>query len=270
VDLDVLAGLEAGEEQVVLGAALSVLLSASPAGAVVTNTPTFTITNRPSLTSTRTFSASPTGTPSDTRTRSGTPTATATRTATETPTFTPIPGMPYVEYNESGLVGADPPVLENFRIIVDLSDTTNYRHTGTGAIELHHVASILGRSSSAATWEMFLGVVLATSVADVTVGYLEGGTANADGTDPTSRVTEDRDYTGAPLNVRVVAGDVLYGVIYEHTVETAITSASAIKTSRPGNPTANPAPGDLIMRVRKTLGAGTLRARQSILYRGIP
>jgi hypothetical protein len=249
---------------------LTALLSAQPAGAVVTNTPTFTITHRPTLTATRTFTNLATGTATVTGSRSETPTDTGTPTATQTATATPVPGIPFVEYNESGFVGGDPPVLENFRIIVELSDTTNYRHTGTGAIEIYSVAAILGRSSSAATWEMFLGVVLATSVTDVTVAYLEGGTVNADGTDPVARVSENRDYTAAPLNVRVVSGDVQYGVAYEKVVETAITSASAIKTSRTGNPTANPAPGDLLMRVRKTMGAGTLRARYSILYRGIP
>jgi hypothetical protein len=192
---------------------------------------------------------------------------------------TPI-NLAFVEYNESGLAGDDPPVLENFRILIDLSDTVNYKHKNTGALEIWSLDSILGRERAASKWEMFVGVVLAVSPANVTVGYLEGGTVNSDGSDPVSRVSEDRDYAGAVINLRVMAGVPSKGIIVERgpgapangiTVETAITSATLIKTTLPGDPqpTATPATGDLIMRVRKTMGEGTLRARHAIRYRGI-
>ena len=174
-----------------------------------------------------------------------------------------------VEYNEAGIAGAAVVVVENFRILIDLSDIVNYKHNLTGAIELLIYNSTLGRSSAASTWEMKTGVILAMTGINVTVGYIDAGSIIADGSDPVARVRKELDYTGAPLVLRVASGAVVNAVLSDIIVEIAINSASTIKTSRLGQPTTTPGIGDIIVKHVKVMGAGTLRSLHSIRYRGI-
>jgi hypothetical protein len=181
----------------------------------------------------------------------------------------PVPVEPlvaFVDYNEAGLVGASPPVLANFLILIDLSDTVNYRHNLTGALEIFQIAAIMQKSAAAASWEQFVGVVLAVTGVNVTVAYLEAGTIVEPGI--LARVEEDRVFVPS-LDLRVTSGALARGVVFSLVTETAINSASTIRTSRPGAPTATPQVGDLILRVQKLSGGGTLRAREFVHYRGV-
>lgn len=174
----------------------------------------------------------------------------------------------FIDMNENNITGATPLGPDNFRILIDLSDTTNYKHAATGALELYHVANITTRNVAGNRFNVFIGVVLSVSAGDVVVAYIEPGSLGNQSGDP-QRLTEDRIFYPSPLNLRVASGTLSAGVVFETISETSINSGSAIKTSRVGSPTANPAPGDLIVKIERTTGADTIRIHPFVQYQGV-
>lgn len=178
--------------------------------------------------------------------------------------------LPFVDFNVSA-EWAGPLAPENFRTLIKLSDTVNWKHTGTNWLILHRVFAIVSKEMAGSGYNVDVGVVLAVGPASTTVAYLEPGTLGVRNDDP-QRLTEERDFKDFPVSLRPTtpAGGLYFGVAASGTVaETAITNGTPIENSA-GVAAVAPAVGDLIMRVLKTSAppADTCRVRQFIQYRG--
>jgi hypothetical protein len=181
--------------------------------------------------------------------------------------------LPFVDFNVSdtwnGAGGV--PIPENFRTLIKLSDTTNWRHTGTNWLIILRSYTIVSKGMAGSSFDVSVGVVLATSLANVTIAYLEPMSLGINSDDP-QRLSEDRNFFDFPLSLRPTspAGGLLFGVAASTTiVETAITNATPIANAA-GVAPVPPAVGDLVMKVFKTSmqQGDTCRIRHFIHYRG--
>ncbi len=181
--------------------------------------------------------------------------------------------LPFVDFNVSdtwnGVLGL--PVPDNFRTLIKLSDTTNWKHTGTNWLILVRSFTIVSKSMAGSAFDISVGVVLAVGPASTTVAYLEPMSLGINADDP-QRLTEERYFNDFPLSLRPTtpAGGLRFGLAASTTVvETAITSATTIANAA-GVAAVAPAVGDLLMKALKTTVApgDTARIRQFIQYRG--
>lgn len=183
--------------------------------------------------------------------------------------------LPVVDFNETQTWNG-PLAPANFRMLVDLSDTANWRHSGTNYLILYRSFTILAKDVAGSAFLVGVGPVLATDPVSVTIAYLEPMSLTMNADDP-QRGIEERYLNDFPLSLQqdppgklkwVVAGaGPPAGTIIIK--ETAITNGTTIANAA-GVAATVPAVGDLVMRVLKTsAGAGaTLRVRQFLQYVG--
>ena len=178
--------------------------------------------------------------------------------------------LPFVDYNDSQTWNG-PLVAANFRMLVDLSNVVNWRHTGTNYLILHRSFTVAVKSAAGASWSIAVGVVLAVSPASCTVAYLEPMSIGIE-PDDNLRVVEERYFQDFPVSLKPTApaGGLAFGVVASNiVVEAAITNATPIVNAA-GVAAVAPAVGDLVMKVLKTSAAPgpTLRVRQFFQYIG--
>lgn len=179
--------------------------------------------------------------------------------------------LPWVDYNTGHQTWNGPLAPANFRTLIKLSDTVNWRHTGTSWLILHRVRAVVSKAMAGSSFDVSLGVVLAVGPANTTIAYLEPGSLGVDDDDQ-QRLTEEPDFIDFPISLRPTApaGGLRFGVAASTTVtETAITTGTNIANAAEVA-AVPPAVGDIVLKVLKTSAppGDTCRVRHFIQYRG--
>ena len=143
------------------------------------------------------------------------------------------PKVPYFACVATESAGGDTPL-----IIIDLSDSANFPHTGTSEVVLrcgHYQGSLNGNIH----WDMRWGVVLENDATDGSVMWLhrQHRSRQAD-------FDESWIYASGGLNTRVTSGALVYGTSNFSLTNSAIFSSGAVITSPVG--TSSPAAGDIV------------------------
>src|SRR3990172_8149414 len=178
--------------------------------------------------------------------------------------------LPFVDFNVSETWNG-PLAPGNFRTLIKLSDTANWKHTGTNWLIVVRSFTIVSKGMAGSAFDVSVGVVQAGGPANTTVADIEPMSLGINADAP-QRLTEERDFFDFPLSLRptVPAGGLYFGLAASTTVvETAITNGTPISNAA-GIAAVAPAVGDLILKVLKTSAppADTCRVRQFIQYRG--
>jgi len=160
-------------------------------------------------------------------------------------------------------------------VLVDLSDTTNYTHTGTTAIHLKGLF-INTEKKGAGVYDIWAGVLTENDSDNGSLDYFELfhietiHVADSDTTPTTDRMNIQRDYTlgGANpqgLNLQVTSGATPYLTTNE---VLAGNSALLNSTNRvgAGDDSTKLAAGDLVLYIEEVSGTGTLDFSATAIY----
>lgn len=151
-------------------------------------------------------------------------------------------------------------------ILVDLDggDTGDYKHRGSSSLKLLQVFASLVKSEIGSTWTARIGVVLDVNITVATIHWLNGAALFSLDTSKVQQsagaaIEAPDDFAVDSGQLRNTAGGF---------VETDITevNTTAGLNNVVGNPT-TPDVGDLVLRVEKVSGAGTVEVGYSIRYR---
>ena len=159
--------------------------------------------------------------------------------------------------------------------LIDLSDNTNYPHTGTPS-EIHLLALKLNaEQASDGRYDVWVGVIIEVDASDGSVDWLHVFHMEADGnpTDGTDRFAQDLDFTLDGqidgLNCAVSGGAMTKFAASQvqannNLWQTDVGLLSPVGAA--GGATGKPGPGDVVVWAEEVSGTGTLDFSISACY----
>jgi len=173
------------------------------------------------------------------------------------------------------MLGAEAVDASTGYVLVDLSDTTNFKHTGTA--EIHLLGLVLtAEKASDGVYDIWVGVVKEVDATNGSVAWVQAFHMEAVGnsTDSTDRFAWQVDYTlggrnPEGLNLAISSGALVYLVTNQAqndnvTWQTDTGLASPVGAG--GGTTGKPGAGDLVMWVEEVSGTGTIDFHVVALY----
>lgn len=149
----------------------------------------------------------------------------------------------------------------SYAILVDKSDTTNWKHATTGQLNISYVGLLVDRDATGAG-DLRLGVITRVNGTDADVVYF---TSIIFTKSDVRHLERDENYTPSEIKIRVTNGEWALGAAPKTTGITAINTATPLD-SYLGSGTVTPAVGDLVIRFGWT--AGSYDASAKVLYHG--
>ena len=155
-------------------------------------------------------------------------------------------------------------------VLVDLSDTTNFRHSNTNAIVLKSLA-LHAEKAADGVYDIWVGVISEVDATNGTAIWLHCFHLEASGnpTDSTDRFAQKIEYGDISLDVNAATAgsEKLKYVVSNITLagntawqnDTALASPIGDSTSKPGE-------GDLVMYVEEVSGSGTIDFLVAVEY----
>ena len=165
-------------------------------------------------------------------------------------------------------------------VLVDLSDTTNYRHTQTGAVEV--LGMILStEKASDGVYDLWFGVISEVDASNGSADWYQCIHLQASGnsTDSTDRFAAQYDYTCGGVNPKgincdVTSGEVTLGFVTNITQDGSTTWKTGTGLASPagaaGGATGKPGAGDVVMWCEEVTNGGTIDFCITLFYRAVP
>jgi hypothetical protein len=173
------------------------------------------------------------------------------------------------------MLGAEAVSASTGYVLVDLSDTTNFRHDSTG--EVHLLGLVLtAEKAGDGVYDLWVGVVTEVDATDGSVSWVQAFHMEAVGnsTDSTDRFAWQVDYTlggrnPEGLNLCISSGALVY-VVTNQTQANNVTWQTDTGLASPagagGGTTGRPGAGDLVLWVEEISGTGTIDFHVVALY----
>lgn len=172
-------------------------------------------------------------------------------------------------------LGAEAVAASTGYVLVDLSDTTNYKHVGT--TEIHLLGLSLGTEKAGdGVFDVWVGVVTEVDATDGSVTWIERFDIEAVGntTDSTDRFAWAKDYTLGGRNIdgincRVSSGALTHFISNQTLANSNVWQTDTGLASPVGaaaGATGKPGAGDLVVYVEEVSGTGTLDFHILALY----
>lgn len=151
-------------------------------------------------------------------------------------------------YTETGINST------RYACLIDLSDTTNFHHSGTGRVDISLISMGIDRDATA-TGSARIGVITAIDGVDADISYFFRILFN---NSTISQISRDINYSPSQLKCGV-SGGALTRMITNDTETTASVNTGVSLNSPRGSSTVTPAVGDIVIKMDRTLGTYGLR-----------
>lgn len=153
-------------------------------------------------------------------------------------------------------------ISTSYGVLIDLSDTANFKHDRTGRVDLTNTYFSIDRDSTGAG-SVLIGVITRIDATDADISYVAG--VSFEKSDDRS-ILRDRKYSPSQLKLGVSGGTLtrVASSVDELTVA-AVNTATALDSPL-GTATVTPAVGDLIVKFDRT--AGSYNAAVSAMFHG--
>ena len=140
-------------------------------------------------------------------------------------------------------------------ILIDLSDTTNFPHSNTGATVLHQLNIMAALTGTGKLWAYQIGVVVENDGTDGTVKCISGGWREA----ATVYVADRFVYPGNGLDLTVdTTNNKLVKVCTNLELADDANYKNDASLATPHGTNAAPAVGDLVLELTEVVDTGTL------------
>lgn len=153
-----------------------------------------------------------------------------------------------------------------YYLLVDLDNAAGlgpYKHTLTNKIELAGLTGSLLKSSTSGLWSSYVGVITAINGVNATIAYFNMGTIHDRDTGRIS-TTARSEFFPITLDLAITGGSL--DKIAAGFTETTNVINTGIMLDDVSGVARTPAIGDLLLKVEKNGGSGTVDAHFSIWY----
>lgn len=150
-----------------------------------------------------------------------------------------------------------------YAILVDLSDTTHWKHDQTGRIDLSYISMQVDRAANS-VGTLYVGIVTRVDATNGDISYIR--TLQFQNNSETHLLRTD-NFSPSQYKLGVVGGSFNSGIITNKESNISAVNTVTALNSPLGTATVIPAVGDMIIKYEHTSGSGW-RGAAAVLYHG--